>query len=37
MTSLIIRRLLLGIITIACIYTLTFVMVISLPGNPFQL
>jgi oligopeptide transport system permease protein len=36
MTRLIIRRLLLGIITIACIYTLTFVMVIYLPGNPFQ-
>ena len=36
MTRLIIRRLLLGIITIACIYTLTFVMVVSLPGNPFQ-
>ena len=36
MTALIARRLLLGVITIACIYTLTFVMVISLPGNPFQ-
>ncbi|UCE59429.1 MAG: ABC transporter permease [Phycisphaerales bacterium] len=32
----IVRRLLLGILTIACVYTLTFVMVISIPGNPFQ-
>lgn len=30
------RRLAAGVITIACIYTLTFVMVISIPGNPFQ-
>lgn len=30
------RRLLAGILTIACIYTLTFVMVVCLPGNPFQ-
>lgn len=30
------RRLVTGLITIACIYTLTFVMVVSLPGNPFQ-
>lgn len=36
MTARMVRRLLLGMITIACIYTLTFVMVISLPGNPFQ-
>jgi len=36
MIALIVRRLLLGIVTIACIYALTFVMVISLPGNPFQ-
>ncbi len=36
MITLIARRLLLGLGTIACIYTLTFVMVISLPGNPFQ-
>ncbi|MGB2986714.1 MAG: ABC transporter permease [Phycisphaerae bacterium] len=27
---------LLGVVTIGCIYALTFVMVISLPGNPFQ-
>ncbi len=36
MNALILRRLLLGLLTIACIYVLTFVMVISLPGNPFQ-
>ena len=36
MTALIGRRLLLGIVTIACVYTLTFAMVVSLPGNPFQ-
>ncbi len=36
MIRLIVRRLLLGVVTIGCIYALTFVMVISLPGNPFQ-
>lgn len=36
MKALIVRRLLLGVATIACIYVVTFVMVISLPGNPFQ-
>lgn len=36
MITLIVRRLLLGILTIACIYTVTFVMVVSVPGNPFQ-
>jgi oligopeptide transport system permease protein len=36
MISLIARRLLLGVVTIACVYTLTFLMVISIPGNPFQ-
>jgi oligopeptide transport system permease protein len=36
MSTLILRRLLLGLLTVACIYVLTFVMVISLPGNPFQ-
>ena len=36
MSALILRRLLLGVVTIGCIYALTFVMVISLPGNPFQ-
>jgi len=30
------RRLAQGLITLACIYTLTFVMVISIPGNPFR-
>jgi oligopeptide transport system permease protein len=32
----IIRRIIAGIITVACVYTLTFVMVVSIPGNPFQ-
>lgn len=36
MITLILRRLLLGIATIAGVYTLTFVMVITIPGNPFQ-
>ncbi len=36
MTRLIFRRLALGLVTIACVYTLTFVMVITIPGNPFQ-
>lgn len=30
------RRLLAGALTIACVYTVTFVMVVSIPGNPFQ-
>lgn len=29
-------RMLAGLVTIACIYTMTFLMVISIPGNPFQ-
>ncbi|MGD2109395.1 MAG: ABC transporter permease [Phycisphaerae bacterium] len=36
MSRLILRRLIFGIVTIAFIYALTFVMVVSLPGNPFQ-
>ena len=36
MTNALLRRLCLGIVTIACVYTLTFVMVIVLPGNPLQ-
>ena len=36
MIALVIRRLLLGVATIACIYTLTFVMVIAIPGNPLR-
>ena len=36
MTTLILRRMLLGVVTIACVYVLTFVMVITIPGNPFQ-
>ncbi|MCO6439171.1 MAG: ABC transporter permease [Phycisphaerae bacterium] len=30
------RRLLAGAATVACVYALTFVMVVALPGNPFQ-
>lgn len=36
MATLILRRMLLGVVTIACVYVLTFVMVITIPGNPFQ-
>jgi oligopeptide transport system permease protein len=36
MIRLVVRRLLAGAATIACIYTVTFVMVVSLPGNPLQ-
>ena len=36
MVALILRRMLLGVVTIACVYVLTFVMVITIPGNPFQ-
>ncbi len=36
MSALILRRLLLGAATIACVYTLTFLMVVTIPGNPFQ-
>lgn len=36
MTRLILRRLLLGAITVACVYALTFFMVITIPGNPFR-
>ena len=36
MKSPILRRLLLGALTVACVYVLTFLMVIALPGNPFQ-
>ena len=31
-----IRRLWLGLVTVFCVYTLTFLMVIAVPGNPFQ-
>lgn len=31
-----VHRLLSGVVTVACVYVLTFVMVVSLPGNPFQ-
>ncbi len=30
------RRLLLGLITVACVYTLTFIMVVTIPGNPLR-
>jgi len=36
MRRLLLRRILAGMVTIGCIYTLTFVMVVSIPGNPFQ-
>ena len=36
MTRLILRRLGWGMVTIACIYAVTFAMVVLLPGNPFQ-
>jgi oligopeptide transport system permease protein len=36
MIARIIRRVIAGVFTVACVYTLTFVMVVSIPGNPFQ-
>lgn len=36
MIRLVLRRLTLGVATIACVYVLTFLMAVSLPGNPFQ-
>lgn len=36
MIARIIRRIVAGVVTVACVYTLTFVMVVSIPGNPFQ-
>ena len=36
MIALILRRLLLGVATIAGVYVLTFMMVVTIPGNPFQ-
>ncbi len=36
MIRLLLRRLLAGVVTLMCVYTLTFVMVVSIPGNPFQ-
>jgi len=36
MIARIIRRITAGVVTVACVYTLTFVMVVSIPGNPFQ-
>lgn len=36
MIGLLARRLVQGVIALACIYTITFVMVISIPGNPLR-
>lgn len=36
MIRVILRRLLLGLVTIAAIYVFTFLMVVAIPGNPFQ-
>ena len=36
MIRLIARRLILGLVTLGCVYTLTFLMVIAVPGNPFR-
>jgi oligopeptide transport system permease protein len=36
MIALIARRIVQGVMTLACIYTLTFLMVITVPGNPFR-
>ena len=36
MTRMILRRLVVGLLTILCVYALTFIMVVSIPGNPFQ-
>ena len=36
MTRRLLRRLIGGVITIACVYTITFLMVVTIPGNPFQ-
>lgn len=32
----ILRRLLGGVLTLVCVYTVTFLMVVTIPGNPFQ-
>ncbi len=36
MIARLLRRVIAGIVTIAFVYTLTFLMVVSIPGNPFQ-
>lgn len=36
MSRRLLRRAIAGVLTVLCIYTLTFIMVISIPGNPFQ-
>ncbi len=30
------HRTLIGLITLLCVYALAFIMVVALPGNPFQ-
>lgn len=32
----VVRRLLGGVATLVCVYTITFLMVVTIPGNPFQ-
>jgi oligopeptide transport system permease protein len=36
MISRLIRRAAAGVVTIACVYVVTFLMAVSIPGNPFQ-
>ena len=36
MIALLLRRLALGVLTLACVYVATFVMVVSIPGNPVR-
>ena len=32
----VLSRLSAGVVTLACVYAITFVMVVTIPGNPFQ-
>lgn len=36
MIRVLLRRLVLGVGTVACVYTVTFLMVVTIPGNPLQ-
>jgi len=36
MTRRLLRRLVEGVITMTCVYTITFLMIVTIPGNPFQ-
>lgn len=36
MTRRLLRRILAGVITVVCVYAVTFLMVVSIPGNPLQ-